>query len=520
MQDYTLYIENARIIDGSGASEYPGWVYIENGFIKAVGNIRNNDLKSYKSSAAQVVDAAGAVLAPGFIDAHSHSDISLLSAPDGIGKISQGVTTEITGNCGLSAFPVTDLNREHLNELYSSYGIDLNWSTYTEYREVISQCNPVSNIVSLCGYNTLRAAVGGYEKQDIGTIGIDQMKNLLRESLISGVAGVSTGLLYVPGKFSSPDEIASVLSVAGEFDSVYTTHLRSEGDRLVESVEEAIDTARRAGIRRLHISHLKTAGAANWHKIDEVMRIISQARDNALHVTADRYPYIESMTSLSVILPAPYDDMDDVTIMSRLVSCEERGSLFELLKSTYQAERWRTIRLVATELPEYSCMLGNLIENIAKERGCHPAEVVCDLIARDSINVMAAFAGMSQDNLLRIVRQGFTMCGTDESTRPADYSIGRSHPRGFGSFPEFFALLNDHVPLEKIIQRVTSLPASVFNLKGRGMIAPGYFADLVIFEPENFKSNATFAEPHRISSGIHKVFVNGVLRYDFGKDVR
>ncbi len=520
MQDYTLYIENARIIDGSGAPEFNGWVYLEDGLIKAVGRDGNDDSKSYKSIAEKIIDAEGAVLAPGFIDVHSHSDVSLLAAPDSIGKISQGVTTEITGNCGLSVFPVTDLNRDHLNELYASYGVSLDWNTYAEYKEIVSQLNPVCNIVSLCGYNTLRAAVGGYEKQDIGTNGINQMKDILYESLRCGVAGVSTGLLYVPGKFASTEEIASVLSIAGEFDGIYTTHLRSEGERLVESVNEAVDIARKAGIRRLHISHLKTAGAANWHKIDEVMKMISQARASGLQVTADRYPYIESMTSLSVILPAPYDDMDDVTIMSRLASREEREVLRELLKSTYQVERWRTIRLVATRLPDYSDKLGCIIEDIAKDKNCNPVDVVCDLITRDSVNVMAAFAGMNAENLSTIIGNDYTACGTDESSRPANYSIGRSHPRGFGSFPEFFKLLKNHMPLEQIIQRVTSFSAAVFNLQGRGMIAPGYAADLVIFEPENFKANATFAEPHRIASGVHKVFVNGQLRYNFGRVIR
>ncbi|MBN2640718.1 MAG: amidohydrolase family protein [Victivallales bacterium] len=512
MQEFSILIKNARVVDGSGKPAYSGGVYFSGGVVRAVGKVRG--LSGVEPD--MVIDAQGALVCPGFIDTHSHSDISLLAVPGAEGRLAQGICTEITGNCGLSAFPVTDLNREHLSGLYATYGVDISWHSYAEYREVLAARSPGVNVFSLCGYNTLRAAAAGYGTRCLSRTHIDTMKHYLYESLMAGASGVSTGLLYVPGKFATDAELADVLSVAGACNSIYSTHLRSEGAHLVRAVAEALRVSRWAGINKLHISHLKTAGKSNWHKLPLVLSMIDEARRSGLNVTADRYPYIESMSSLTVVLPPPYDDMDDLTLMNLLSAPDKRLELERVLEE-YPDERWSTVRLVSTALPEYADFQGSIMEWIAQALDMSPAQVVADIVSRDPVNAMAAYRGMCPDNLRCVLEQEYTMCGSDESARPTDYSLGRSHPRGFGTFPEFFNLLKGTLPLEKIIHKMTGLPASVFGLTNRGLLSPGYAADIVIMEPDEFKAGADFAHPHRLASGVRQVYVNGLLRYSKGE---
>ena len=265
-----ILIGNAEIIDGTGASPFCGWVLVEGERIRAVSP------SPLQVEDAEFVDARGLTLVPGFIDAHAHSDLSLLAAPEAEGKISQGITSEISGNCGLSAFPIrTEEVRAHLQELYKIYGIPLDWNDFQSYTEVLSARKPSINAGFLCGHNTLRANILGYENVQ-GTPGdLEREQRLLREMLEQGALGLSSGLLYVPGKFASREEMTGLATVLRKFDRPYTTHLRSEGERLLESVEEALEVAASAGIR-LHLSHLKTAQPRNWHKIDALLKRLAE----------------------------------------------------------------------------------------------------------------------------------------------------------------------------------------------------------------------------------------------------
>ena len=503
-------ISGARIIDGSGSPAFPGSVLIVNDRIQAVSRT------SLAVDDAQEVDAAGLVLAPGFIDVHAHSDLSILAEPEAIGKISQGITSELSGNCGLSAFPIRTAEvREHLEKLYRTYGVALTWSDFSSYADVVTAARPAINVGFLCGHNTLRANVFGYENTPGTSAGWERERDLLTEMLEQGALGFSTGLLYTPGKFAPPEELRIVASALRGFDAPYATHLRSEGDALIESLEEALAIAR-AGSGRLQVSHLKTAKPRNWHKLDAALSLIESARREGLRVTADRYPYTFAQTSLSVVLPPPYDGMTDAKIQETLSgSPEETERLTEEL--VRMNLRWETVLLCSTRvsgmMQHAGCSFAELSENLRM-----PPERICmDLLRKDSVGTMAAFGGLSPENLRRILSQEWVCCGTDETARPVSGRIGRCHPRGFGSFPRFLNLCRAAgIPLETAVARMTSLPASIFHLSGRGRIAPGCFADLILFSETEFRDCADFTSPHALSAGLNAVYVNGKLAFSGG----
>lgn len=492
----TLLIKNSIIYDGSGAPPISASVLISAGRIVSIGEkIPNSNIE---------IDATGMVLTPGFIDVHGHSDISIIAAPEATSKIAQGITTEISGNCGLSPFPVNKLNREHLDQLYENYNCPIKWSDFDGYCRAIESRRPALNMVPLCGHNTLRAAVNGYGNGKLSSKQLAEAIKLLQTQLEQGAAGFSSGLLYTPGCFSDGAELNALLTTLAPFGRPYATHLRSEGNQLIEAIEEVINSCITADQPHLHISHLKTSGKENWGKLDSVLQLICNA---PLRITADRYPYTESMTQLSIILPDHLSSMPNEELSDYLQSEVNANAVKDELRK-YPAERWQTCRLVSTSSPRFKTMHGKFLAEFND-----PAAVCVDIWRTDRSGAMAAFSAMSPDNLKRILQLDFVACGSDESARPLDHCFGVSHPRGFGSFPKFFRLLNGVLPLEDIVRRVTSLPASIFNLTGRGMIKPGYQADLVLLDLSEYHPNADFSVPHRLASGVKLVLVNGIPAY-------
>lgn len=501
-----IIIDNAEIIDGTGAPAFKGAVAVEDGLIAAVD-------KRLDHAGMKIFDARGLTLTPGFIDSHGHSDISLLANPGADGKISQGVTTEIAGNCGLSAFPVTDKNRRHLEELYRNYDEKITWRDIDGYATELESRRPAINLAAHCGHNTARAAVAGYETRRLSPTRTAELAALVESSLNSGAAGLSTGLLYVPGKFADRDEIINLLKIVVGTGKIHATHLRSEGSELLEALRESIDNHIAAGRPRLHISHLKAGGEKNWGKLPAALELIRRA---PLKITADRYPYIESMTSLSVVLPAPFDELADTAVAAALDHPVKAGEIVAALGGI-PASRWREIRLVSTHHPRFQNHLGELLADISTATGQSAPAICAEILRRDAVGAMAAFAGMSGENLGRIMTCGFVSCGSDESARPEDYSLGRSHPRGFGSFPRFIKRLNPGTPIEQAIARITSLPAQTFRLKDRGLIKTGFAADLALIDPDEFTDTADFTNPHGLSAGVRMVWVNGGAAFGEGK---
>ncbi|MBQ6353276.1 MAG: amidohydrolase family protein, partial [Lentisphaeria bacterium] len=289
-----LRFENIWVAEGTEKAPFRATVLTDGGSIAAVAREKVAGISS-----ADTIDGRGMILAPGFVDAHGHSDLSLLAAPEGYSKVTQGVTTEIAGNCGLSAYPLTELNREHLEHLYANYAQELDWNDYPSYRERLHAKRPALRLACLCGHNTLRAAVAGYDNSHLTEKQLAAMEQLLAAALDAGAKGLSTGLLYVPGKFADRHELVRLLRVVAAHGGVYATHLRSEGNTLLEALAETLECAREAGVAKVQISHFKTAGRANWSKLGSAIRLIEDARRSGVAVTVDRYPYVESMTQLS-----------------------------------------------------------------------------------------------------------------------------------------------------------------------------------------------------------------------------
>lgn len=492
----------ATLCDGTGTAPFSADLFLSDDRIVKIG--------SGSHAGFEEIRAEDLLVCPGFIDVHAHSDLSLLAAPDAFGKISQGVTTEISGNCGLSPFPVTDRNREKLAHTWKSYGIDITWTDFSGYADRLEKAAPAVNAALLCGHNTLRSAVLGYGDEPVTAAALTEMKELLRNMIGQGASGLSTGLLYIPGKFAKTEELQELMSVLKETDSIYATHLRNEGDTLLEALEEAITLAQH-GSGKLQISHLKTALKQNWHKIDALFEMIDRAKAAGLQVTADRYPYTYGQTNLSVILPPPYDRMPDAQITETLKDDDTACAALE--RDLEKEDRWDQIILTSTD-----GLFGLTVSAAAEKMGVTPARLVVDLIRKDSAGTLAAFGGMSVENMRRIIARNDVFCGTDETARPRDFSIGRSHPRGFGAFPEFLKRnLESGLKLEQIIPRMTGVPAEKFGLKDRGILRKGAFADLVLIDLKKLCARSSFADPHAPADGIEKVFVNGVLSYTGGK---
>ena len=486
-------IRNALICDGTGADVYPGSILMDGDVISEV--VPGGEVSGAKG--AEVFDAQGCVVSPGFIDAHSHSDAALLAAPDAFSKRTQGITTEILGNCGHSLFPVTSNNAEQIASDCAAVGVKPSWTGWRDYCAAVERVRPAVNFAVLCGHNAMCAAYPAIEDQ---CAALDSM-------LSEGCPGLSSGLLYAPGRTVPPDELLRLAAVLKATDAIYTTHLRSEGARLLESLEEAVAFAS-AGSGRLHVSHFKTAGEANWGKLDAALELLNKARANGLRITADRYPYTYSQTSLSVILPSRYDSMRDREIQEKLSG--DPGECVRIVEELRDSARVKRAILTAVSRPEYLPYCGLTLEECAIRAGMDSAASFAVAVLRDDgARAMAAFGGMSPENLKRILSQPWVCCGTDENVRNQDESLGRGHPRAFGSFPLFLKMTAELCGLPEAVRRVTSFPASLFRLKNRGVIKPGYFADLTVFDPAKLDCKADFSHPHTPAEGIIRMYVNG-----------
>ena len=485
-------VRNALICDGSGAEPFPGSVAFDGPLISEVvaGEISG-------AKGAEVFDAQGCVLSPGFIDAHSHSDATLAADPDAFSKRTQGITTEILGNCGHSLFPVTEHNAAQIASDCAAVGLHCEWRDMRGYCDWLERRCPAVNFSVLCGHNALCAAYPAVGDQ------CDALATMLSQ----GCPGLSTGLLYAPGRTVPRDELLRLAGVLKGTDAIYTTHLRSEGARLLESLDEAMEFAA-AGNGRLHVSHFKTAGEANWSKLDDALAKLEHGRENGLKITADRYPYTYSQTSLSVILPPRYDSMRDREIQAALAA--DPAECARLIAELADVVRVKRAVLTAVSKEEYKPYCGLTLEDAASRAGMNSAaEFAIAVLRDDGARAMAAFGGMSPDNLRRILSEPWVCCGTDENARPLDESLGRGHPRAFGSFPIFLKMTAELCSLPEAVRRVTSFPAALFGLKRRGLIRPGYFADLTVFDPAKLGCKADFARPHVRADGIVRVYVNG-----------
>ena len=501
--DFDILLKNGIVADGSGAEPCRADVGICGNKIKTVGQLD-------KATATRTLDCTGLCVAPGFIDVHSHSDTYIMLQPAAPSKIRQGVTTEIVGQCGASASPL--VGGAVLPSDWASHTYSRQWHTMAEYHEAIAELDPLINMVCMTGHRNLRMAVMGLDARPATADETAQMVRLLAEELENGSAGFTTGLLYQPGCHAHPEEIHALARECARQGGHYATHLRSEGAKLIEAIDEAIETARVSGVP-LQISHLKTSGPANWHLLETAIERIEAARADGLHVYADRYPYTAAGTDLDIILPEWAERGTRTEILSRLADAATRSRIVDDMMSERAPEYWRTVMVGGTWCKANALLRGRDIAAIATEWQCPPAEAVLRIVQADELRTGGFFFGMSEENLRRIYSLPWVMIGSDASLRAPRgvLSDDHPHPRAYGTFPRFLAMCRDEklMSLGEAVRRMTSLPAQAFGLRERGLIRENFIADIAIFDAEKIKDTATYAAPHSFPIGIRHVIAGG-----------
>jgi len=500
-------VKGGFIIEGSRKDAIPkkADIAIKGDRIAAIGKF--SGIKSEKT-----LDINGLYVCPGFIDVHSHSEFILLADGRAEGKISQGITTEVNGNCGLSAAPLYGAALEQREKDLEELNIKERWNTFTEYFSLLNKKRIAINFVTLVGHGNLRASVVGYADKPLSENDKKKLKTLLRDALCSGAKGLSTGLVYPPGIYSDTEEIIELTKETAKYGGIYTTHLRSEGDKLLEAVDEVIQICNESKIHA-HISHLKTSGEKNWRKIHKVFEEIERANKQELNITCDRYPYIASSTDLDVILPPWAHEGGRKKEIKRLKTLQKRLAE-DILKTYPEPTCWEKVRISSVNLGKNKWMEGKSLSEISRYLGKNPVKCLFDLLLEEELNVKAIFFLMNEDNLKTILRCPYTMIGSDSGARSFDgiTARGTPHPRGFGSFPR---VLGRYVREERVmslieaIYKMTGFPAKIFHLHRRGILREGFFADITIFDPERINDRADFNNPFRKPDGIYHVFING-----------
>ncbi len=520
-------IKGGLIFDGTGSEPFEADIGISGdriAFINKKAKVKSQSpsvtRRGEKSevSANRVIDAKGLAVSPGFIDTHAHSEFTLLADHRAEGKISQGITTEIDGNCGLSAAPLYGEALKQREEDLMELGIVERWTTFKGYFDILGK-GIALNFVTLVGHGNLRACVAGYEDKALNNNEIKKMQVLLKEAIKEGAIGLSTGLIYPPGVYSTTVELINLLRpssfILRPSRLIYTSHMRSEGDKLLESIEEIIRIGRKAGVN-IHISHMKTSGKKNWHKIDNAISLIEEARREGIRITCDRYPYIAASTDLDTILPPWVYEGGMKEELKRLKSSEFQEKIKkEILYEYPEIEYWGNVNIASVSSEKNRWMEGKSIAYIAHHENSEPVDIFLKILIEEKLRVSAIFVSMNEDNLKRFLSLPYVMIGTDSSARSTSGPTykGKPHPRGFGSFPRFLGrYVRDDglMGMNEAIHKITMLPAKTFGISKRGVLKKGAFADLVVFDYRKIIDRATFDEPFLKPEGIYYVIVNGL----------
>jgi len=519
-------IKNCRVIDGTGTPAFSADIVIDKGLIADICPLQET---SVDTNAKKVIDAKGLILSPGFIDMHTHSDFTLLVEPRAESKIRQGVTTEVTGNCGGSPAPMIASGRRdfmeymtHLGQLYNHESPPeiWNWDTLDTFFTQLLATGSAVNIVSLVGHSTLRSNVMGYKNRCPNPDEMTLMKRLLESELEKGAFGLSSGLIYHPGAFAQSEELEQLSSIVKKYNGIYSTHMRSEGRFLYDAVDEALGVAEKSGVS-LEISHLKCETPIFWGKAPVILEKINQAREKGLNVNFDQYPYTAYGTSLLEIFPVWAKENGAAEMIAVLNDPGKRQKVIHDMMNPpldwdnpMEGLSWDQVLISGFTQPENIAFNGLAVTSMAEKLSLDPLEALFRVFCREKGDLSMIVFSMSEKDLTTILQDPTGMIGSDGCSVSPDGPMSSVpvHPRFYGTFPRILARYvreKKVISLEQAIRKMTGLPAEKLGLKNRGLIKKGMAADVVLFDPEKVADKATFDNPHQYPEGIAHVFVNG-----------
>ena len=513
-QQYDLVIRNGVIYDGTGAKPLRGDLGIRGDTISAVGDLRGAVGKIE-------IDARGLAVAPGFINMLSWATESLLHDGRSQGDIRQGVTLEVFGE-GWSMGPLSERMKKDVIDRQADIRFDIPWTTLMEYLEHLERRGVSPNVASFVGATTIRIHEIGYEDRPPTPAELKTMRELVRREMEAGALGIGSSLIYAPAFYAETEELIELCKVASEYGGMYISHMRSEGNRLLQSLDELIHISREANLPA-EIYHLKAAGRDNWQKLDEVVKRVEAARAEGLRITADMYTYTAGSTGLNGTMPPWVQEgglrrwierMQDPKIRKRLAR-EMRTPTDEWENMNLAVGSPDNILLVGFSNPDLKHLTGKTLAEVARRRGRSPEETAMDLVIEDHSRVQAVYFMMSEENVRKKCKLPWVSLGSDAGSMAPEGAFLKSstHPRAYGNFARFLGkYVRDEklLPVEEAVRRMTSLPAGNLGIERRGQLKPGYYADVVMFDPATIQDHATFEQPHQYATGMVHVLVNGV----------
>lgn len=511
--EYDLLIRNAVIYDGSGEPAFSGALAVNADTIAAVGKLSN-------AVGKKELDAEGMALSPGFINMLSWATESLIEDGRGMSDIKQGVTLEIMGE-GWSMGPMSQPMKVEEMQAQGDIKYDILWSTLGDYLTYLEEKGVSPNVASFVGATTLRIHELGYEDRPPTKSELHRMETLAKQAMEEGALGIGSSLIYAPAFYADTDELVALCKAASEYDGMYITHMRSEGNKLLEAVDEVIEIAERANIRA-EIYHLKAAGKSNWEKMDLVIEKIDSARKAGIEITTDMYNYVAGATGLDAAMPPWVQEGGYDAWANRLKVPEIRARVAEEMRT--DAQDWENLYAAAgsadklilvgfknDSLKQYT---GKTLAEVAEMKGMSPEETAMDLVIEDGSRVGTVYFLMSEDNVKKQMQLPYMSFGSDAGALAAEgvFIKSNTHPRAYGNVARLlgkYVREEQVISLEEAVHKLTHLSASKLKITKRGLLQPGFYADLVIFNPETIQDHATFDEPHQYATGVEHVFVNG-----------
>ena len=529
---FDLKIINGKIVDGSGEASYKGDIGIIGEKIAEIGDLSNKEAKN-------TIDANGKVVSPGFIDIHTHSDMSLVYDRYARSRIYTGVTTDVIGNCGIGVAPVKEENRQLLLDYLGTrivgsmpVKLELPWDTYESYIKYMEENPPAVNVAPLLAQGAIRIHEMGFSKEDPTDDQLKNMIDLTEECFKCGALGLTSGLVYLPGEFTSQKELIELNKVTKKYGGFYATHMRNEGDDIEKAMDEAIDVCRQSGAP-LEISHLKLSGKPNFGKTDMLFDKIEKARAEGLDVTFDVYPYNSGMTSLSALMPPWAFEGGVDKMIERIKLPKNREKIIHDIENGLPG--WQNFASIVKSVPgimiasvvkdEDSWMEGKTLEEISKELGIDDIyTTIFEILIKENGRVQMVVEGMDEDDVIKILSRDDVSVGSDSMSLSHIGLLSKSstHPRAFGT-PSIvlghYSREKGLFSIEKAVRKLTSNPAKRLGLKDRGLLKEGYYADIVIFDENTIIDKSTYKNPKQYPEGIDTVLVNGNIAFKDGEQL-